>query len=96
MPQPSQWHCKNFQTLKLSLSKPKKTYMKPIITCSLKLKIVQKTLKNCDKELITIKGQLNKVKHENQNLSNNMTEVGQSTRKIENLQEKYAEFNQFN
>jgi DNA replication protein DnaD len=96
MPQPSQGHCKNFQTLKLCLSKPKKTYMRPTIACSLELEIVQKTLKNCDKELITIKGQLNKVKHENQNLSNNMTEVEQATKKTENLQEKYAEFNQFN
>jgi hypothetical protein len=30
-------------------------------TCSLELKIVQKTLKNHEKALITIKGQLNKV-----------------------------------
>jgi hypothetical protein len=32
MPQPSQEHCKNFQTLELSLNKWNKTYMKPITT----------------------------------------------------------------
>jgi hypothetical protein len=44
-------------------------------TCSLELKIVQKTLKNCDKELIIIKGQMNRVQHENQNLSNKLNEA---------------------
>jgi len=29
MPQPSQGHCKNFQTLKLSLSESKKTFPRP-------------------------------------------------------------------
>jgi len=44
-------------------------------TCSLKLKVVQKTLKNHDKELIIIKGQMNRVQHENQNLSNKLKEA---------------------
>jgi chromosome segregation ATPase len=30
-------------------------------TCTLKLEILQKTLQNHDKELVTIKGQMNKV-----------------------------------
>jgi uncharacterized protein YoxC len=54
-------------------------------TCSLELEIVQKTLKNHDKQLVTIKGQLNKVQHENQNLFNKLKEVEQVVRKIENL-----------
>jgi hypothetical protein len=33
--------------------------------CSLKLMIMQKTLKNHDKELVILKGQKNKVQHEN-------------------------------
>ncbi len=54
-------------------------------TCSLELEIVQKTLKNHDKQLVTIKGQLNKVQHENQNLFNKLKEVEQVVRKIDNL-----------
>ncbi len=46
--------------------------------------------------LVTIKGQLNKVQHENQNLSNKLKEEKWVVRKIENLQQEYAEFNQFN
>jgi uncharacterized membrane protein YgaE (UPF0421/DUF939 family) len=34
-------------------------------TCSLELKIVQRTLKNHDNELFIVKGQFNKVQHEN-------------------------------
>jgi uncharacterized protein YukE len=34
-------------------------------TCSLELKIMQKTLENHDKKWVTIKGQLNMVQHEN-------------------------------
>jgi SMC interacting uncharacterized protein involved in chromosome segregation len=49
-------------------------------------------LENRDKELVTIKGQLNKVQHENQNLSNKLKEAKQAARKIENLQQKYAKF----
>jgi septal ring factor EnvC (AmiA/AmiB activator) len=41
-------------------------------TYSLKLKIVQKILKNYDKELVKVKGQMNRVQHENQNLSNKL------------------------
>jgi septal ring factor EnvC (AmiA/AmiB activator) len=44
-------------------------------TCSLELKTLQKTLKNHDKELITIKGQLSKVQHENKKLSNKLIEA---------------------
>jgi hypothetical protein len=68
MPQLHQRHCKNFQTLKLSLSKQKKTMLEThncLQTCNLKLKIVQKTFLNHHKELVTIKGQLSKVQHEN-------------------------------
>jgi SMC interacting uncharacterized protein involved in chromosome segregation len=57
---------------------------------------MQRTLKNCDKELVIVKGQLNKVQYENQNLSNKLNEAEQATRKIENLQQKYFELNQFN
>jgi predicted RNase H-like nuclease (RuvC/YqgF family) len=46
--------------------------------------------------LVTVKGQLNKVQHENQNLSNKLKEAKWVVRKIENLQQEYAEFNQFN
>jgi hypothetical protein len=34
-------------------------------TYSLKIEIVQKTLKNRDKKLVTIEGQVNRVQHEN-------------------------------
>jgi hypothetical protein len=33
MPQPNQKHCKNFQTLELSLSKLKKMCLRPTTTC---------------------------------------------------------------
>jgi uncharacterized protein YoxC len=46
---------------------------------------MQRTLKNHDKELVTIKGQLNRVQHENQNLSNKLNEVKQDARKTKNL-----------
>ncbi len=36
---------------------------------------MQKTLKNRDKELVTFKGQMNKVQHGNQNLFNKLKEV---------------------
>jgi septal ring factor EnvC (AmiA/AmiB activator) len=51
-------------------------------TCSLKLKTLQKALKNHDKELVTIKGQLSKVQHENHNLLNKLNDVEQATRKL--------------
>jgi uncharacterized protein YoxC len=44
-------------------------------TYSLELEIIQRTLKNRDKELVTIKGQMNKVQHENQNLSNKLNQA---------------------
>jgi hypothetical protein len=34
-------------------------------TCSLELETMQKTLKNHDKERVTVKGQLNMVQHDN-------------------------------
>jgi hypothetical protein len=36
---------------------------------------MQKTMKNLDKELVTFKGQLDRVQHENQNMSNKQNEV---------------------
>ncbi len=54
---------------------------------------MQQTLKNYDKEPITIKKQLNKVQHVNQNLSNKLIEVEHVARKIDNLQQEYVEFN---
>jgi hypothetical protein len=36
---------------------------------------MQKTLKNHDKELVTVKGQMNKVQLENQILSNTLKEA---------------------
>jgi hypothetical protein len=54
-------------------------------TCSLELEIMLKTLKNHDKELVTSKRQLNRVQHENQNLSNKLNEVKHATRKTKNL-----------
>jgi ribosome-binding protein aMBF1 (putative translation factor) len=62
-------------------------------TYNLKLKIVQKILRNYDKELVKAKGQMNRVQHENQNLSNKLKEAKQVVRKIENLQQKYARLN---
>jgi uncharacterized protein YeeX (DUF496 family) len=57
---------------------------------------MQLTFKNHDKELVTMKGQLNKVQHENHNLSNKLKEVEHVIRKIENLQQEYVELNQLN
>jgi uncharacterized protein YoxC len=51
-------------------------------TYSLELKIVQKTLKNCDKELVIVKGQMNRVQHENQNLSNKLKEANKLLGKL--------------
>ncbi len=53
-------------------------------------------MKNHDKELVTIKGQLNRIKHENQNMSNKLNEAEQDVEKIKNLQQKYVKFNQLN
>jgi chromosome segregation ATPase len=44
-------------------------------TYSLELKTMLKTFKNLDKKLVTIKGQMNWVQHENQNLSNKLKEA---------------------
>jgi hypothetical protein len=44
-------------------------------TYGLELKTMQKIMKNCDKELVTIMGQMNRVQHENQNLPNKLKEV---------------------
>jgi hypothetical protein len=57
---------------------------------------MQKTLKNYDKGLVIIKGQLNKVQHENQNLSNNLTKAKHAAMKTKNLQQEYVEVNQPN
>jgi septal ring factor EnvC (AmiA/AmiB activator) len=57
---------------------------------------VERDLKNHDKELVTIKGQLNRIKHENQNMSNKLNEAEQDVEKIKNLQQKYVKFNQLN
>jgi septal ring factor EnvC (AmiA/AmiB activator) len=65
-------------------------------TCILGLKTMKQTLKNHDKELVTVKGQLIKVQHENQNLSNKLKEVEHVVKKTKNLQYKYIELNQFN
>jgi hypothetical protein len=54
-------------------------------TCSLDLEIMQKTLKNHDKKLVTSKGQLKKVQHQNLKLSNKLNEVEHVVRKTENL-----------
>ncbi len=54
---------------------------------------MQKTLKNRDKELFIVKGQMNKVQHENHNLSNKLKGAKQVVRKTKNLQQEYAEFN---
>jgi hypothetical protein len=55
---------------------------------------MQKTLKNRDKELFTVKGKMNKVQHENHNLSNKLKEAKQVARKTKNQQQEYAEPNQ--
>jgi hypothetical protein len=47
---------------------------------------MQKVLKNHDKDLFTIKGQMNKVQHENHNLSNKLKEAKQTAKKTKNLQ----------
>ncbi len=44
---------------------------------------------------VTFKGQINKVQHDNKNLSNKLKEAKQ-VRKIENLQQEYVELNQLN
>jgi hypothetical protein len=48
---------------------------------------MQKTFKNRDKELFTVK------ENENHNLSNKLKEAKQATRKTKNLQQEYAEPN---
>jgi hypothetical protein len=76
MPQPGQGHCKKFQTLELSLNTSKKTYLKPVTACKpIELETVQKIMKKCDKELVTVKGQMNRVQHENHMLSNKLKMV---------------------
>jgi septal ring factor EnvC (AmiA/AmiB activator) len=57
---------------------------------------MQKTLKNHEKELVTIKGQLNKVQHENQNMSKKLTKGEHVVRNTENLQQEYAKLNELN
>jgi hypothetical protein len=57
---------------------------------------MQQTFKNCDKELVIINGQLIKVQHENQNLSNKLKEVEHVVRKTKNLHQEYTKLNQFN
>jgi uncharacterized coiled-coil DUF342 family protein len=57
---------------------------------------MQHTLKNHDKELATIKGQLNKIQHVNQNLPNKLKEAKHVVKKTENLHKKYVEFNKLN
>ncbi len=71
-----------FEQVKENLSETTHNHMQ---TCSLELERVQRTLKNNDKELVIVKGQLNKVQHENQNMSNKLNEAKQVVRKIENL-----------
>jgi hypothetical protein len=44
-------------------------------TYSLKLETMQKTLKNCDKKMVIVKGQLNEVQRENQNMFNKLNET---------------------
>ncbi len=65
-------------------------------TYNIKLETMQQTLKFCDKKLVIIKGQLNKVQHENQNLSNKLKKAEHAVSKIENLQHEYAKFNNLN
>jgi hypothetical protein len=47
-------------------------------------------------KLVTIKGRLIKVQHENYNLSNKFKKTKHVVRKIENLQQEYIELNQLN
>jgi len=47
---------------------------------------MQIVFKNYDQELVTVKGQLNKVQYENENLSNKLKEAKHAARKTENLQ----------
>ncbi len=67
MPQPSEGHCKNFQILKLNMRKPKNTCLRPTTPINLQARAKDnaKNFEDCDKELVTFKGQLNKVQHEN-------------------------------
>ncbi len=65
-------------------------------TCTLQLYLMQQTFKNHDKEFVTIKGQLAKDQHENQNLSNKLKKAKHVVRKNKNLQQEYIELNQFN
>jgi SMC interacting uncharacterized protein involved in chromosome segregation len=46
--------------------------------------------------LVILKGQLTKVQHENQNLSNKLKKAKQVVKKTKNLQYKYIELNQLN
>jgi succinate dehydrogenase/fumarate reductase flavoprotein subunit len=57
---------------------------------------MQKTHKNCDKELFRVKRQMNKIQHENLNVSNKLKEAKQAARKTKNLQQEYAELNKLN
>jgi septal ring factor EnvC (AmiA/AmiB activator) len=57
---------------------------------------MQKTLKNHEKELVTVKGQLNKVQHENQNMSKKLTKGEHVVRNTKNLQQEYAKLNRLN
>jgi hypothetical protein len=60
-----------FKQIKENLSKTHNRLQ----TYSLKLKIVQRTLKNRDKKLVIVKGQLNRVQHENEIFSNKLNEA---------------------
>ncbi len=44
-------------------------------TYNLEPETMEKTLKNRDKELVTIKGQVSRVQNENENLSNKLNEA---------------------
>jgi SMC interacting uncharacterized protein involved in chromosome segregation len=46
--------------------------------------------------LVIVKGQLNKVQRENQNLSNKLKKEKQIATKVENLRQEYVELNQLN
>ncbi len=86
-------------TLVLNVSELDKTCLTPIIaykTCSLKLNIVQQTLKICDKELVIVEGQLIKAQQENQNMSMRLNKVKQVAKKVESLKLEYNEINQLN
>jgi hypothetical protein len=63
-------------------------------TYSLKLTTIQQTLKNQEKELVTIKGQLVKdFQNQNQNLSMRLNQMKEAKSKVESLQLEYNEFN---